>query len=838
MSKVAQSRNIMLSCAIGTTLLFSASVTSVYAQGESAVMEEVVVTAQKREESVQDVGIAITAFSGEQLDTFGFTSSTDIATLTPGVHLSGNNGGNTLQFTVRGVANPEFADLLETPNAVYVDEGYVATGQGQMFANFDMERVEILKGPQGTLFGRNATGGLIHYITRRPTQEFEAYGDLSYGSYDSIRFEGAVSGPLTEGISGRVSGFYNKHDGIWDNIFPDQLPGPQAFSAPVINGSQPAADDEIWTQDEFAVRGQLLFEWRDDMELLVKGSFAQQNPGSGPYQNIATVAFLDDTDGDGQVNDLVNTGFADNVQTLCEQVNVNTGACINSALDLDGDGVRPGRTTDFFGYDDLDGEGDTTSTDHYQDDYDETKIYGVNANYKWDLTDSLTFTSITTYTEQEKRQSLDVDSGPAPQFIVANDSEHTWWTQEIRFNGTTDRSKWVAGFYFLNIDAQYTAGLTDTRGGFNVFGSSPSPFGAGPAPFGGGTINADAGLISDLQTDSYSLFGQFDYDITDQITGIFGLRIIQEEKEFSYTNRLYPNLDDRTVDVNQAPILLPPGIFPGSGNTVEFFPPHEESTSDTLWSGKIGLNWTPTDDLLVYGTVNRGVKAGSFNAPLLTFLTPDQYGYNEEVLVSYELGFKSSVWDGKARFNGAFYYYDYSDYQIFQFIGTSGAVFNADAEYYGIELDMAANPFDNFDIMLGFSWIDATVEDVNIAPGFSQDVEPTFTPEYQASGLARYTWPALMAGGDLALQMDFNYASDSFYNINNFDTHKMESYVVGNARMTWYHPNEKMELQFFVNNLADEQYQNIGFELSTICGCDERSYGKPRWFGGRIRYSF
>lgn len=831
MSKFANT-NILLAYAVTGGLMMSVSTFT--AAQEGTVLEEVVVTAQKREESVQDVGIAITAFSGEQLDTFGFTSSTDIAQLTPGVYLSGNNGGNTLQFTVRGVANPEFADLLETPNAVYVDEGYVATGQGQMFANFDMERVEILKGPQGTLFGRNATGGLIHYITRRPTDEFEAYGDISYGSYDSIRFEGAVSGPLTDGISGRISGFYNTHDGIWDNIFPDQLPGPQPFSAPVINGSSDGGrGDEIWTQDEFAVRGQLLFEWRDDMELLVKGQYAEQNPGSGPYQNIATVAFLDDTDGDGAVDDLVDTRFADNVQTLCEQVNINNGACIDSALDLDPDGVRPGRTTDFFGYDDLDGEGDTTSTDHYQEDYDSVEIWGVTANYKWEMTDSMTLTSITNFAKQDKQQSLDVDSGPAPQFIVANDSEHTWWTQEIRLDGNTDRAKWVAGFYYLNIDAEYIAGLTDTRGGFNVFGGSPVPFGAGMP-----TVNADAGLISDLQTDSYSVFGQIDYDITDQVTGIFGLRIIQEEKEFSYTNRLYPNLDDRTVDVNQAPIFLGPGIFPGTGNTVEFFPPHEESTSDTLWSGKIGLNWTPTDDLLVYGSVNRGVKAGSFNAPLLTFLTPDQYGYDEEVLVAYETGFKSTLFGGKARFNGAFYYYDYTNYQIFQFIGTSGAVFNADAEFYGIELDVAANPFDNFDIMLGFSWIDATVEDVNVAPSLARDVEPTFTPEYQTSGLARYTWPALLADGDLALQMDFNYASEAFYNINNFGTHEMDSYVVGNARLTWYHPNNKLEAQFFVNNLADEQYQNIGFELSTICGCDERSYGRPRWFGGRIRYSF
>ena len=208
------------------------------------------------------------------------------------------------------------------------------------------------------------------------------------------------------------------------------------------------------------------------------------------------------------------------------------------------------------------------------------------------------------------------------------------------------------------------------------------------------------------------------------------------------------------------------------------------------------------------------------------------------MLVAYEGGFKTTLFGGKARFNGSVYYYDYTDYQIFQFIGTSGAVFNADANYIGLELDMAAQPFDNFDILFGFSWIDAEVEDVNVAPGLPRDVEPTFTPEFQTSGLARYTFPQLLLNGDVALQMDYNHASEAFFNINNFGTHEMESYIVGNARVTWYHPNDQLEVQFFVNNLADERYQNIGFELSTICGCDERSYGRPRWFGGRIRYSF
>lgn len=145
-----------------------------------SVIEEVIVTAQKREESVQDVGIAISAFSGEQMEALGITSSADVAQFTPGVHISGNNGGHTQQFTIRGSTQNDFADVAEGPNAVYVDEAYQATGQSQLFANFDMERVEMLKGPQGTLFGRNATGGLVHFLTKKPTQETEAYINAGY----------------------------------------------------------------------------------------------------------------------------------------------------------------------------------------------------------------------------------------------------------------------------------------------------------------------------------------------------------------------------------------------------------------------------------------------------------------------------------------------------------------------------------------------------------------------------------------------------------------------------------------------------------------------------------
>src|SRR5882757_8106362 len=135
-------------------------------QAAEGVLDEITVTAQKREQSIQDVGISISAFSGAQLKEMGIVNSVDIAAMTPGVYISGNNGGQKTLFTIRGVTQNDFNDHTEAPVAVYVDDAYVAFGQGQIFGVFDLDRVEVLKGPQGTLFGRNATGGLVHYLSK------------------------------------------------------------------------------------------------------------------------------------------------------------------------------------------------------------------------------------------------------------------------------------------------------------------------------------------------------------------------------------------------------------------------------------------------------------------------------------------------------------------------------------------------------------------------------------------------------------------------------------------------------------------------------------------------
>ena len=169
----------------------------------AVLLEEIIVTAQKREQNIQDVGIAITAFSGEQLRALGYTNAQQITDLAPGVHTIQPNGEANYGLSIRGAAQSDFVANQESPVSLYVDEVYISQMSGAGFMLFDMERVEILRGPQGTLFGRNATGGLAHYVTNKPSQEFGGYGQVTVGEHDQVKFQGAINGVKAAGAGNK-----------------------------------------------------------------------------------------------------------------------------------------------------------------------------------------------------------------------------------------------------------------------------------------------------------------------------------------------------------------------------------------------------------------------------------------------------------------------------------------------------------------------------------------------------------------------------------------------------------------------------------------------------------
>ena len=833
------------------------------AQGGS-ILEEVLVTAQKREQSIQDVGIAITAFSGDQLQEIGIVNNTELARYSPGVYISGPGGGDQQQFTIRGATQNDFGDHSEAPNAIYVDEVYQAAQQSQLFATYDMQRVEILKGPQGTLFGRNATGGLVHFVTNKPSQEGDGFLDLTYGRFDQVRVEGAASGGLSDTVSGRLSGIFSKHGAIYNNNIEEVgIPPTPAVLQAFGRGPEltPDPDDfnDSWREETWSMRGQLLFEPNDDVNFLVKGQYAKQKFGGWAYQGVPSVAFVDDTDGDGAFDDTVNTRLQSDVRTICEAINVNTGDCVNSVFDGDFDTVRPNDRGDLFGSFEPGGrDGLDVNLDHSPKDANSIRLWSLSGKMDWDL-DFAKLVAVSGYSKMKQYQGGDVGAAPTPRSNFMRQFESEWFTQEIRLEGEADRFRWIAGAYYLHIDTKSAQGLEDKRGGINTFGglffgpvfntTTGIPLGfpgagtpinliTGELGFGvGGDTYLEATTDVDLQTDSYSLFGQVDYDLTEQLMVNLGFRAIIEEKDYSYTNRLYYNDRDGRTDGAAFYGAQPLGVIFAPDIPIEFLAPFSDTSSDFLWSGKVQLNYTPNDDLLVYAGVNRGVKAGNFNGPLLTPLTQDEYGYDEEILWAYEAGFKSTLAGGKARLNVSGFYYDYKDYQAFQFVGTSGAVFNADAEYYGFEVEVLATPWDNVDIWLGMSYIDTEVKGLEVADNVYRDVEPTYTPDLQFSGVGRYTIPNVL-GGSVAAQLDGTFADDAWGNINNFDSHRLPSNWIGNASLTWYSPDGHWQVTGFVRNFSDSRAQNSAFDLAIVDGSDEQSFEKPRRYGVSLRYNY
>lgn len=834
-------RNVSYYVTVAVALCMVQSAT---AQG---VLEEIVVTAQKREQNIQDVGIAITAFSGAQMRDLGIQRSWDIAAFSPGVHISGNLAGQNTQFSIRGVTQNDFNDIIEAPVAVYLDEGYFAVAQAQTFATFDIERVEILKGPQGTLFGRNATGGLVQYISKKPSfDEIEGFAEVTYGLFDSdsdashIRLETAVGGPLSDNLAGRIAVLYNEHDGYLNNLYVDPTDPFGEFGAGSLGvpgaGNDPGAGSgaDMGDDETLALRGILMSELSEDTTITFSVNYAETEVATGPYQSKPTIGVFDGVAGIGELINVIDVA-PDETRTGI----ASDGSDFGSDADNDGlfgvndpDGefsdlggrLQPG--ADFFGYIDKDGEGWNTAGDFAFGKSGDTETIGVNLRIEHEITEQLLFTSVTDFKDYQKLLFIDVDSAPVNQLANYAGVDATSITQEFRLNAETDNTRWVLGFYYLNIDSKSDNGLKAAENSLPVI---LDPLFSSIPEFAGGL---DIGVQADLQTDSYSLFGQIERDLNDEVTLTAGLRVIQEEKDYFMRQGFFVSNDSRTVNVGD-PLINIRTDFIG-------VPDFTADTSDTLWTGKLQLDWRPNDDLLLYAGINRGVKAGSFNAPIPggKGFADDKLPYDEEILHSFEGGFKKTLASGRTRINGAVFYYDYTDYQAFLFTGVAGIVINRDAENYGVELELHTSPVDGLDAMLSFSYFDATVKNVPLDINSQLppiDVDPTYAPELQFAGLVRYEWPAL--NGMLHVTGNFSYSDEYFYNLRNFDADKYDDWLMVNAGIGWTNEDGRWQVRLNVNNITDENAGIHGFDLATLCGCNEISYQPPRWYGISVRFS-
>jgi iron complex outermembrane receptor protein len=699
----------------------------------------------------------------------------------PAVILTQPNGPSSFSLSIRGVTQNDFADHQEPPAAVYVDDVYVSQMAGLAFQLFDIDRVEVLRGPQGTLFGRNATGGLAQFVTNRPTDELDGYVNLELGERNLQRIEGAISGKIVDGIDGRLAFESNHYDPLFKS-----------------NEGNPGLENG----NDWAVRGQLLFKLAERSSLLFIARAAQQDVHAGAWESTPSKP---DPNTPGSSVFLTP---GENYWGTCPGCN---------ALGFPASGA-------FNTYDNFSG-------------YARIRSHGLTGKLTYDLGWS-TLTAIADYQKLTKNYAEDSDTTPYTYFQFFNGSNVNQESAEIRLNGGDEKLNYTAGVYGLRIDGAYYEGWTGAYNWTpNEFAAScaaagcwpygTNPFYQVPGPDGG---TPQTYSPYNLLTKSAAAFAQVEYRATDLIGLTLGGRFSTDKKDYDYT--WYPQELFRTNATTPVVRLTP---LDGTGTLAGY----NSSLSDNFWSGKAEVDFHIDRNLLTYISYNRGVKAGGFNAPLFpdTITETSLVAFRPETLTSYEVGAKSELFDHRLRVNGAAYYYDYHNYQALTYTGLEQLIRNADARHEGAELEIDGQPTEALRLGFGIAYIDAIVKNIDArGTGVLGNYTPANASKWSGNALVRYTWP--LFGGHFYAQVDGNYLSRFYFAISDIPVLQQGGYGLTNVRLVFTPKGNNLEVGAALENVANKHYALQAFDLTGVNGVVQSYPGAPRWFKVHLNYHF
>ncbi len=663
------------------------------AESSHGVLEEVIVTAQRRAESLQDVPIAISAFTGKQLESDGIKRTSDLTFVTPGLQL--NTVATNGQAFMRGVGTTNLGGNVEGAVAYYVDDVYYADTAGVLMSLNNVERVEILKGPQGTLYGRNATGGLIHVVTPDPEADGYVRGQIGYESYNTITGSLYATGALTDQLKGSFAATYHDQgDGFGTNLTRNE--------------------DANYIRNE-AYRGKLLWEPTENDSVTFMASYYNDTSDTAGIQMVAE----------------------------------NT---INAY------GVR-------YSGDPYDGF-QNVPTDHV------TTAYDGSIKWEHSLGNGMVFKSVTAYRQSDFSVNIDVDFGPAS--VGENNllKDMSSIQQEFLLQGSNDRLSWTTGLFYFHSDTDFNP-----------------------------TIKAVHPVLGPIQQyrptnlglDSYAIFGQADYGLTDRDTLTVGLRYTVDEQ----------SINAKIFSITPAgPVQLPGAV---DLNT---------DFNEPTW--RLAYKHEFNDSVMGYASYSKGYKSGIYNS------TPPYEIVDPEFLDAYELGLKGSFVDGSVQLDLNGFYYDYEDMQLLTIIGTLASLTNAaKSEVYGLEANASwAVPVSVGDLVLrgNLSVMESEFKDyqgckiivpryplpgniVNNKGDCSGNSLP-FTPDFTSNFGANYAVPVGDAGGELGMAILYYY-SDGVYSTPD-NVIKQDSYGLINAEVSYQFPGSNYALRLYGRNLTDE----------------------------------
>ncbi|MEO0411886.1 MAG: TonB-dependent receptor [Pseudomonadota bacterium] len=843
---------------VAATLALPASTSLAQDAASSVFAEEIIVEARKRPETAQDVPIAISAFSAKSLDARGIVQTDQIANFTPNLTFQNNpgfgGGTNVSAIYIRGVGQFDFLGSIEPGVGLYVDGVYLARSVGGIMDLVDIEQLSVLRGPQGTLFGRNTIGGAIDIKTVKPSDEFGGNASILYGDDERIEFRASANVPVTDELFVRISGAYLQRDGYVERINGNGDNGTDLGNKDSVIGRiqvrwEPTerftADFSIdATRDEsngapYVIRGarDSSVAWNPNRRPIAPPA------GASPFQllNGGTPVTFDPLTGNPTGFDGVLTpeslAFAPpfiTADTVLHQINLNQfDAPLNAPVDnfnvvhnfleAYGPGGTPGvcmsapfepyfassnNAANCYGsqyFEGTIGENRNASGDPSGS---ESTIWGASLDLNYDF-DSFSVRSITAYRSIDSEFSLDQDGTPLPIAFLVDDFQQEQISQELQVKGTSfdDRFNWILGGFYFKEDV-------DNRN--DVF-------------FRPATVRS-GGVI---ENKSLALFGQGTFDVTEKLSITAGIRWTKDDKTFdsgpyqfileSFVGPGFAGGFDscpgaQTVD--DCPTFTPPpegappipDANPANG-PLSIFETRisEQNAREVNFYANVAYDFT--DDILGYFTFSQGFKSGGFTQRVF----PPQAqipNVDPETVDSFEVGAKSVLFDGLLRLNVAAFYNNYDNIQIQGFTVATGVApiyinVGSGATIKGFEVEHAWFLPDGWFVEGGVGYTDASYKE----DGFPSQALVGITPDSEFERVSKWVVSAAIQksidmgnAGTLTPRVDWAYRSKFFNDASNVEEIAQPGYSIFNTTVQWADENDKYSFLFGVNNIFEKEY--------------------------------
>jgi iron complex outermembrane recepter protein len=852
-------KSIVGLCALSIAALVTAGIPALARGAESAVdaapagLEEIIVTATRRSENLQDVPVAIQALTQSELAKQGVFDSTDMNHMVPNFQVSSPYGTQQPNFTVRGIGvGTEFNANAASPVGVYVDEDYQAfrASHGQQL--YDLEQVEVVRGPQGTLYGRNTTGGAINFTTVQPKLE-DTRGNVTvgYGNYNRESAEGALEfTPIAHVLGIRLAGTYVDTDPYYVNVLPAGLNTASADGASGLNtnsGLSPGGNKD------YALRGIVRFVPADGIDLSLKGYGAKSLGGTAtPFAY-----------GQSLSNDVINYESPNFLLGPLFQALVPAGL-LPASYSRAANGLSANQIQ-------TDTVGKALITTN-----------GVLLTGKFTLTDNLKLVSVSGMDSGQYQQtSTDCDGTPLNLCAIGYNSKYHEFNQDLRLDYSRGRFKDIGGIFygtdsitanntpnFFGILSDVNAALGEPKTYFNAAGAEglagAYPAGSLPTP-----VNATEHFRQDRE--SKAVYDEGSYAITDTIKATVGLRYTKDSD--NYKDGLATYYDDsgapRLISVSNYPgpyLIAPIGALPATGGPLPGGLNRDGDSSKL--SGRAIVDWKITDQIMTYASFSRGYRAGTFNG--LAYGTSNQvYFVQPETVNAYEVGFKSRFLDNKLQVNGAAFYdvYKGQQGQVVDATATANLV-SLDGKVDGFELDIQYLLLStlrlNASVGVLHSYYDSATCPAKLLTGFpaqqgncvasaTGNVSVGGNPfpfAAKSSANLGFDWDALATSagkftvhGDTAYTGHFYYDSFGNYSVpplthlaTGVFTQGSGNYWLVNSRLTY--SLDRYSVSAWGKNLTSKRYYPYGISLENLFGTGYRIPGDPLTFGVELAVKF